>query len=297
MNILVTGANGQLGSEIRKREHSFPQWNFYFFDLPELNLLNPIKLEQIIFENKISCVINCAAYTAVDLAEKEVDKAFQINAYALKDLAYCINHYHLKFIHISTDFVFDGLSNEPYLETDVAVPLNQFGKSKLEGEYIVQDLCPNALILRVSRLYSSDPRNSVHTIWVLSRAKAYLRIFCDQISCPTWAGDLASTILTILKDPQTGITKKGIYHFANEGIASCYDFVKEIIGYPGLKCEISPVLSTDFPTPAKRPKFSALNTEKIRQDYGIFIPHWKESLKECINEMTQYEKHYYSNFS
>ena len=292
MNILVTGANGQLGSEIRKRATAYPQWNFFFFDLPELNLLKPDTLEGTIRRNQISCVINCAAYTSVDEAERHPAHAYEVNAYALKNLARCVNQYQLKLIHISTNLVFDGLSGKPYQETDPAHPVNQYGKSKLAGERIIRVICPNALIIRTSWLYSSFPRNCVHTIWALARMKACLRIVSDLLDSPTWAGDLANTILLMLDDPQTGVTKTGIYHYANEGIVSYYDFAREIVRLSGMDCPIEHLSSGDYLTPAPRPAFSALNTLKIRTDYGLNIPHWKKSLKLCFEEVVALEEKY-----
>lgn len=305
MNILVTDTNSKLGSEIKKRVSAFPQWNFYFIDLQEFYLHDFKKIDEFIYKNKISCIINCAAYADVNNAEKEIGKAYWLNGYILKDLALYANRYGLKFIHISTDFVFNGSSHNPYTEADRVAPLNQYGSSKLAGERIIQILCPKAVIIRTSWLYSSATDDCIHTIWSLAKMQASMLVVCDQFRCPTWAGDLVTTILRILDDTQTGITKEGIFHYASEGIVSSYDFVKEIVRLSGQECEIKPIYSEEYPEPAKRPVFSVLSKEKIKAEFGISIPDWRYSIKKCFEEVVAmdeahslkntYKKKTYSN--
>ncbi len=285
MNILLTGAKCQLGAEIKKRSAFFPEGRSHFFDLPEIDFLKPEKLEKIICDNEITCIINCAAYASVDKAEEETEMAYMINAYALKNLTYYVNRYKLIFVHISSSLVFDGLSNRPYIETDAPAPLNHYGKSKLQGEQIIRTMCPEALIIRTSWLYSSGAQNFVQTIRSLAKMRTHIKMSYDQIGSPTWAGDLAAAILTILNDPQTGISKKGIYHYSNEGIASLYDFAYEIINLSRLDCKLYPVRTKDYPSPAKRPYYSVMSKEKIKSDFGLIIPHWQKSLKKCIEEI------------
>ncbi len=296
MNILVTDTNSMLGSEIKKRVSAFPQWNFHFIDLQEFYLHKFKKFDAFIYKNKISCIINCAAYADVNKAEHEGGKAYWLNAYALKDLAICANQYGLKFIHVSTDFVFNGSSHRPYTEVDQAAPVNQYGKSKLAGERIIQVLCPKAVIVRTSWLYSSATDDSIYTIWGLAKMHASMLVVCDLFGCPTWTRDLAITILEMLDDEQTGITKTGIFHYAGEGVASNYDFAKEIVRLSGQTCKITPISSEDYPELAKRPAFSVLSKEKIKTEFGISIPHWRDSIKKCFEEiMTIDEAHSVNN--
>ena len=285
MNILLTGSNSQLGSEIRKRLVGYPWWNVYFFDFSDFDVLKSEGLEEIICEKEISCIINCLAYSSVDQTEENIDVAYKVNTYALKDLAFYVNRYKLKFIHISTNLVFDGLSNKPYIESDFTNPLNSYGKSWLQGEHIIQAMCPDSLIIRTSWLYSSDSTNFVQTIRSLAKMKAPIKMSYDQIGSPTWAGDLAAAILTILEDPQTGISKKGIYHYSNEGVASLYDFAYEIIKLSGFDCTLYPVRTTDYPPSVKTPYYSIMSKEKIKSDFRLIIPYWQKSLKKCIEEM------------
>lgn len=285
MIILVTGSNGQLGNEIRKRESLLDGAKFIYADLPELDITNKAQLEAFIGKNKITAIINCAAYTAVDKAESDEQTAALVNVTGPENLALLANHYQLTYIHISTDFVFDGQHYLPYKETDQPHPLSVYGQTKRDGEIKVLENCPSALILRTSWLYSVHGTNFVKTMQRLGKERESLNVIFDQTGTPTWAGDLAEVILRILADPEAGKTKKGIYHFSNEGVASWYDFAVEIMGLSGISCTINPIETTAYPTPAQRPYYSVLNKNAIKAAFGISIPHWKESLKHCITEM------------
>ena len=283
MKILVTGANGQLGLELRnlltenvffsalkKEEHS----NTYILDICNKNAL-----ENFIVEKKISHIINCASYTQVDKAEQEIEKVFAVNKEAVKSLAEISQKYNIRLIHTSTDFVFSGNKNIPYVEDDEPSPLSIYGKSKLAGEHHIQDICSNFVILRTSWLYSQYKNNFVKTILKHAKEKGYLRVVYDQIGTPTYAKDLAEVIVLVLRHEQL----QGIYHFSNEGAISWYDFAKAIIEISNLSCKIEPILTKEYPTLAQRPAYSVLNKSKIKTALGIEIPYWRESLRKCLS--------------
>lgn len=285
MIILVTGSNGQLGNEIRKREALLDGSGFIYADLPELDITDKNQLEAFIVKNKVTTIVNCAAYTAVDKAEGDESTATLVNVTGPENIAVLANQYHLVYIHISTDFVFDGQHHLPYIETDQPRPLSVYGQTKRAGEIKVLEHCPSALILRTSWLYSVHGTNFVKTMQRLGKERDSLNVIFDQTGTPTWAGDLAEAILRILADPETGKTKKGIYHFSDEGVASWYDFAVEIMSLSGITCTINPIETTAYPTPAKRPYYSVLNKNAIKATFGLSIPHWKKSLEHCIEEM------------
>jgi dTDP-4-dehydrorhamnose reductase len=285
MIILVTGSNGQLGNEIRKREVLLNGAGFIYADLPELDITDKNQLKAFIVKNKVTTIVNCAAYTAVDKAEGDEPTATLVNVTGPENIATLANHYQLTYIHISTDFVFDGRNCLPYSETDQPNPLSVYGQTKREGEIKVLEKCSSALILRTSWLYSVHGNNFVKTIQRLGKERESLNVIFDQIGSPTWAGDLAEAILRILADPETGKTKKGIYHFSNEGVASWYDFAVEILDLSGITCTINPIETKAYPTPAMRPYYSVLNKAVIKVTFGLTIPHWKKSLKYCVEEM------------
>ncbi len=285
MIILVTGANGQLGNEIRKRESLLDGAKFIYADLPELDITDKNQLEAFIVKNKVTTIVNCAAYTAVDKAESDVHTATLVNVTGPENIAVLANQYRLVYIHISTDFVFDGQNYLPYKETDQPHPLSVYGQTKRDGEIKVLENCSSTLILRTSWLYSVHGTNFVKTMQRLGKERDSLNVIFDQVGTPTWAGDLAEAILQILADPETGKTKRGIYHFSNEGVASWYDLAVEIMSLSGINCTINPIETTAYPTPAKRPYYSVLNKNNIKATFGISIPHWKKSLEYCIEEM------------
>ncbi len=279
--VLITGSNGQLGNEIKQRKQLLDGFDFYFTDIDELDITSFDKLEQFIHNNKITHIINCAAYTVVDLAEREMGKAELLNNAAVAYLANLSQKYNIKLIHISTDYVFDGNSCIPYKETDDTNPKSVYGATKLEGEKAILKLTiPDSVIIRTSWLYSSTGTNFVKTMLNLGQTKDSIGVVFDQVGSPTFAGDLAEAILKIL--PQLSCKQTEIYHFSNEGAISWYDFAKAIFELKNYKCKITPILTKDFPTLAKRPHFSVLDKSKIKSDFNLEIPHWFDSLKTFI---------------
>nr|WP_227807498.1 dTDP-4-dehydrorhamnose reductase [Lutibacter profundi] len=283
MNVLVTGSKGQLGLALASLENVFLNYNFFFTDKSELDITNFKAVSAFISKNKIEVLINCAAYTNVDKAEDEPDLANKINHLAVKNLAEIAKAQQLKLIHISTDYVFDGNSNTPYTEKENTNPQNVYGTSKLNGERALLKVNPpNAVIIRTAWLYSSFGKNFVKTIRKLSAEKESISVISDQIGSPTYACDLAKVILQI-----TPLIKgKGaqIYHYANEGACSWFQFAEEIVKISKNNCKIVPVTTAQFKTVAKRPKFSLLDSHKIQKVFDVKISHWKEALKICITQ-------------
>jgi dTDP-4-dehydrorhamnose reductase len=282
MNILITGANGQLGSEIREISPMFKDLNFTFTDIDELDITNYNALGKFFLKNKFDCIINCAGYTAVDKAEAETEMAMRLNATAVKNLAEFSSTYNSLFVHVSTDYVFDGKNYKPYSEGDLTNPKSAYGKTKLEGEVEIIFNAQKAVIFRTSWLYSSYGNNFVKAILKNAKEKGALNVVNDQIGSPTYAKDLAKAILDIIPIYKAE-SKFEILNYSNEGVCSWYDFAKEIIEIAGIDCPITPIESKDYPTAATRPFYSVLNKAKIRKQFGISIPHWKDSLKECLN--------------
>ena len=289
MNILVTGSNGQLGSEIKNLENSFINLNLIFKDLPDLDICNFLELEKFVETNKINSIINCAAYTAVDKAEHDSVIAQKVNAEGVFNLVNVLKRRNGKLIHISTDYVFDGESFIPYKETDSVSPIGVYGNTKREGELSVINSDIDGLVIRTSWLYSSFGNNFVKTILRLGKDREELGVIFDQVGTPTYARDLALTCLTIFSyNKNTKISSKGkVYHFSNEGVASWYDFAKEIMSIGNVTCKVKPLETKDYPTPAKRPHFSVLNKTKIKNDFEIEIPYWKDSLSDCILKLNK----------
>ncbi len=287
MNILITGSKGQLGSELQSLAESSPH-HFDFTDIDELNICNENELDSYFSKNKFDAVVNCAAYTAVDLAEKEIDKALLINVTAPKLLAEKCRLTGAAIIHISTDFVFDGNSCKPYTEGDPAAPVNVYGQTKYEGELRVLKENPKSLIIRTSWLYSTYGNNFVKTMIRLGESRDELGVVFDQVGTPTYAADLAKAILQIidrLKGLPASDEKWGIYHFSNEGVASWYDFAFEIFKIKKMKVNLRPLRTKDYPTPARRPQFSVMDKSKIKSAFDLVIPYWKESLQRCIDHL------------
>ena len=287
MNILVTGSNGQLGSEIRDLEANFTDFRFFFMDLPELDICNSGKLNIFIKDNNINTVINCAAYTAVDKAEQDSDIAKKVNATGVLNLVKALEKVDGKLIHISTDYVFDGNSFLPYQELDEVNPIGVYGNTKRSGELAVINSDIDAVVIRTSWLYSAYGNNFVKTMLRLGNERDELGVIFDQVGTPTNAFDLAKTCLEILSyNKETNINSKGsLYHFSNEGVASWYDFSIAIMTLGKVNCHVKPIETKDYPTPAKRPHFSVLNKSKIKNDFKIEIPYWKDSLKDCIEKI------------
>jgi len=282
-NILVTGFNGQLGSEIKELSSNYP-YNFYFTSKDDLDITNEKAIEAFILKNNITAIINCAAYTAVDKAESEIELADKINHQAIKHLAIIAKEKNIKLIHISTDYVFDGTNYKPYIEIDSTNPQSVYGQTKLDGEKALQMINPtNSIIIRTSWVYSSYGNNFVKTMLRLGRERESLGVIYDQVGTPTYAKDLAKAILDIL--PKINNTQTEIYNYSNEGVCSWYDFAKEIMNLAGLTCKINPIETSQYPTPAKRPHYSLLNKSKIKNDYIIDIPYWKDSLEHCLRKI------------
>ena len=287
MNILVTGSNGQLGSEIKDLATKYANFNCYFTDSIDLDICNSGTLEHYIKDNKIEAVINCAAYTAVDKAEQEAELAKKVNVTGVLNLVNAIAKLNGKLIHISTDYVFDGNSFLAYQESDEVNPIGVYGNTKRSGELAVINADIDGIVIRTSWLYSSYGNNFVKTMLHLGKVKKSLNVIFDQIGTPTYAKDLAKTCLDILSiSDSTSISKKGkIYHYSNEGVASWYDFAIAIMTLGKVNCHVKPVETKNYPTLAKRPQYSVLNKSKIKSDFKIKISHWRDSLENCIKKI------------
>lgn len=285
-NILVTGSNGQLGSEIRGLVEAYSNYYFLFTDVEELDICNHSLVEQFIVEKNIDVILNCAAYTAVDKAEENIDIANEINHLAVKNFAEIAKENNVKLIHISTDYVFDGKAHKPYTEIDTPNPQSVYGTTKLAGEVAMLNINPaNSIIIRTSWVYSSFGNNFVKTMLRLGNERDELNVVADQIGTPTNAADLAKAILTIL--PQLKNEAVDLFHYSNEGVCSWYDFAKEIFSLCEIENNIKPIKTEDYPTDAYRPKYSVLDTSKFFKSYQLTISYWKDSLRECINTFTE----------
>jgi dTDP-4-dehydrorhamnose reductase len=284
--ILVTGSNGQLGSEIRELTKNDGTNVYFYTDVSELDITDKSAVNKFIENHQIDIVVNCAAYTQVDKAEEEEKTAFLINATAPGNLAEACKKYDATLFHISTDYVFDGSNNVPYIETESTSPLGVYGRSKLEGEEFIQQSGCNYLIIRTSWLYSSFGNNFVKTIARLSSEKDELKVVFDQIGTPTYARDLATVIFAIIQNDQFK-DRKGVYHYSNEGVCSWYDFAKAINDLFGNNCNIIPCHSDEFPAKVPRPHYSVLDKTNIKNDFSIEIGYWKDSLCKCVELLKQ----------
>jgi len=283
-NILVTGANGQLGSELKEQGKNYAYGKIYFTDVDTLNITKLSEIESFVKSYDIHFIVNCAAYTAVDKAEDEPELAELLNAKAVYNLAQIAFKYELKLIHVSTDYVFDGNNYLPYTELDATNPTSIYGNTKLKGEQVILNSNIAYIILRTSWLYSSHGNNFVKTMLKLGKDKNELNIVFDQIGTPTYAKNLAQAILHIIKNYITdSIFEIGIYHYSNQGVCSWYDFAHEIFKIKRIKCMVNPVTSDKFPTKAIRPKYSVLNKQKITETYALTIPHWTDALHDCLS--------------
>ena len=293
MRILVTGKNGQLGRSIHKLVNTDSKIDnnqnsneFIFVGREDLDLSSGNSISHYFSKNnKFDIIINCAAYTQVDKAEQEVELANQINHLAVKQLASIANEQQARLIHISTDYVFDGESDKPYIETDITNPINIYGKTKLSGEQALQAVMPiNAIIIRTSWVYSEYGNNFVSTMLRLGKERDELSVVSDQMGSPTYAADLADAILEIIEHKKfrdVGQTTQ-IYHYSGEGEISWYEFAKEIFKIEKIGCEVNPVTSQQYPTPAKRPRNTLMNKDKIIKVFNIKISNWKSSLNTCL---------------
>lgn len=281
-NILVTGANGQLGSELRKIGFSALDEVFYT-DVAELDITDYAAVEKFVKDKEIDTIINCAAYTAVDKAEEEPQLAAKINTEAVANLARAAAKEGCLLIHISTDYVFDGTGTKPYTEKDKPCPVSVYGKTKLAGEEaILKSRCFH-IIIRTAWLYSSFGNNFVKTILRLAAERPEISVVSDQVGSPTYAGDLAAAIVGIM-DSEERIEHEGIYHYSNEGVCSWYDFAAEIVRLSGKECRVKPVTTAEYPTKTQRPAYSVLDKSKIKKTFGIEIPEWKDALAKMMNE-------------
>ena len=271
--ILVTGANGQLGKSIHRNSSNYPELKIVFTDVEELDITKTEEVNAFFKNHAFDYCINCAAYTAVDKAEEEVDKAFLINAKAAKNLAQACQTSEAVLIHISTDFVFDGSKRTPYTEEDTATPLSVYGKSKLQGEEYIQEIWNKHFILRTSWLYSEYGNNFVKTMLRLAETRDEISVVNDQIGSPTYAGDLASFLLEIINKPSKDY---GIYHYSNEGSISWYDFAAEIFKQHKTAVRVVPIPTSAYPTAAKRPEYSVMDLSKVKTIFGSTIPLWQQ---------------------
>jgi len=280
--ILVIGSNGQLGSELKELTSAYPQFQFVFLNREELSIAEKTTIEKAFEKHQPAYLINCAAYTAVDKAESEKELANQINGTAVGVLASVCKQYGTGLIHISTDYVFNGNASMPLKETDKVDPVNAYGASKLLGEQLATQNNPDCIIIRTSWVYSFYGKNFVKTMMRLMNEKESIGVVDDQIGSPTYAADLAEAIMQIISSDKW---QGGIYNYSNQGIISWFDFANEIRRLINSACIVNPLTTEQFPTPAKRPKYSVLDKTKIQKTFSIQLKDWKESLKTCINKL------------
>lgn len=284
MNILITGCNGQLGSEFRALANDYKAFKFFFTDIAELNVTDTDQISKFVKANKIETLINCVAYTAVDKAENEKSEAALLNSTAIKNIAQICNSANVLLIHYSTDYVFDGKNYRPYTENDTAAPKSIYGKTKLDGEIEVIFNAKRAIIIRTSWLYSSWGNNFVKTIAEKAKTLKEVKVVSDQVGTPTYAADLAKATLEIIPKVSQKIRTE-IYNYSNEGVASWYDFAKAIVDIQKLDCKVTPIPTKDYPTTAQRPHYTVLDKSRIKKDFGITIPHWYDSLQVCLSKI------------
>lgn len=282
MKILVTGAHGQLGRSLQKEFAADKDIEAIYTGAEDLDITNAEAVERFLQENPVDMVVNCAAYTAVDKAESDNLKAAAINSGAVGNLGQAAAKYGVRVIHISTDYVFSGENFRPYEENDEPYPQSIYGRTKLEGEGLLTSFCNDTMIIRTAWLYSEFGNNFVKTMLRLAGERDEISVVSDQVGSPTYAGDLAKAIHSVIKSDRW---VPGIYHFTNEGVASWYDFTKAIFEITGKNTRVKPIRTSEYPTPAKRPLYSVLSKNKIKANYGIEIPYWRDSLKECIEKL------------
>ncbi|GAB6395139.1 MAG: dTDP-4-dehydrorhamnose reductase [Bacteroidales bacterium] len=283
--ILVTGGDGQLGQSLNRLKPKYARYKFVFTDVDTLNICDKDAVEAFILSLKdVGYIINCAAYTDVDKAEKEAVHCLNVNKDGVRNLGEVAAASHIRIIHLSTDYVFDGANSVPYVETDYTSPLSMYGRSKREGELMLQAVCPSAIIIRTAWLYSEFGNNFVSAMLQQGKACGEVGVALDQTGAPTYAGDLAHAILSIVKAAEAGFYKEGIYHYANEGVCSRYDWARKIFQFADLPCRAVPISAKDYPAAALRPAYSVLCKEKIRKTWHLTIPHWEDSLADffCI---------------
>lgn len=278
-NILVTGANGQLGNEMRILSEAYPLYRYFFTDVAELDICNERAVMDYVMSNDIDIIVNCAAYTAVDKAEDDAELCKTLNQRAPGFLANAVKARNGHLVQVSTDYVFDGTAHIPYREDEKTCPVSVYGVTKLGGEQEAFKYCPDTMVIRTAWLYSSFGNNFVKTMMRLGKERDSMGVVFDQIGTPTYARDLAVAIFVAI---DKGIVP-GVYHFSDEGVCSWYDFCMAIHAIAGIHgCRVKPLHTEDYPTKATRPHYSVLDKTKIKGTYGIDIPYWMDSLKECI---------------
>ena len=281
-NILITGANGQLGNEMRVLSAEYPEYAYFFTDVAELDICDEQAVMEFVQANDIHVIVNCAAYTAVDKAEENVELCTRLNADAVGYLAKAAEACGAEFIQISTDYVFDGTAHVPYRESASTCPNSVYGHTKLAGEQNALTLCSRSMVIRTAWLYSTFGNNFVKTMIRFGRERDSLGVIFDQVGTPTYARDLARAIFVAIRQ---GVVP-GVYHFSNEGVCSWYDFTKAIHRLAGITdCKVKPLHTEEYPTLAKRPHYSVLDKTKIKETYHIEIPYWMDSLESCIAEL------------
>lgn len=285
MKIVVTGANGQLGRSIRRLSVKHRELDFIFTDIDSLDIGNRDAVLAFAETHPVDFIVNCAAYTAVDKAEEEEEQCRKINTDAVAYLGEAAQHIGARILHVSTDYVFGGDSYMPYQESDPVSPTSVYGRTKLAGEKALSAVCPDAIIVRTAWLYSEYGHNFMKTMLRLGAERPEIRVVNDQIGSPTYAGDLAEAILSLLEKERQGEQNSGIYHYTNEGVCSWYDFAHSIIRIAGLPAKVIPIPTREYPTAAKRPAYSVLSKEKIKREYHWVIPHWEDSLRKCLANM------------
>ncbi len=284
MNILVTGAKGQVGQELKAIAEQYPDFNFVWSDRHSLDITRQVSVERLFSSQPFDYCINCAAYTAVDNAEKDVEKARAVNVEGVQYLAAACHAYSVRLIHLSTDYVYHNDSqNTPFVETDKTSPKGVYAQTKLAGEQKALAAPIESIVIRTSWVYGAYGNNFVKTMLRLGKDRKELTVIFDQIGSPTYAKDLAIAMLDIIQKNPTSF--KGIYHYSNEGVCSWYDFATAIFELDNIDCQVLPIETKDYPTPAKRPPFSLLNKAKIKADFGLPIPYWRTSLKDCLERL------------
>ena len=283
--ILVTGSNGQLGWELGQLAKSYPAFKFVLVDRSQLDLSFPETFEKMIHTIKPDCIINTAAYTAVDKSETEKALSYTVNATAVQTLASICKKLAIPFMTYSTDYVFDGEATEPYASSTKVDPVNYYGSTKAAGETLAMEANEDAIIIRTSWVFSSHGNNFVKTMMRLMKERASLNIVADQKGRPTYAKDLAIATMKMIEAMNAGKSIKGVYHYANTGETTWFDFAAKIKAIAGLDCALNPIETKDFPTPAKRPAYSVLDTSKIEEALSIAIPHWEDALISCMKEI------------
>ncbi len=288
-SILVTGSNGQLGRSLKKIAKHYHQYEINFATRAELDLSKRDSIANFFEDKQFDLIINCAAYTAVDKAESEAELADQVNHHAVRQIAEIATHKQVKLIHISTDYVFNGQQYRPYIETDNVDPQGVYGLTKLKGEQaVLEAMANNALIIRTSWVYSEFGHNFVKTMLKLASDRDSLNVIFDQIGTPTYATDLAKTIMEMVqRESFQHNVSNNIVHYSNEGVCSWYDFAQTIFELSNIPCDVSPIETKDYPTAATRPHYSLLNKAKIKQHYQLTIPYWKDSLRTCLKALQE----------